>query len=77
MALIPLNTFKTKTAILQSTWTTGTTATVYTAPIGTNGGFILKHSVGNLPSNSEVDTPLTYADYYYIEAMMRYKAMAK
>ena len=49
----------------------------YTAPIGTNGGFILKHSVGNLPSNSEVDTPLTYADYYYIEAMMRYKAMDK
>ena len=49
----------------------------YTAPIGTNGGFILKHCVGNLPSNSEVDTPLTYADYYYIETMMRYKAMAK
>ena len=49
----------------------------YTAPIGANGGFILKHCVGNLPSNSEVDTPLTYADYYYIEAMMRYKAMAK
>ena len=30
MALIPLNTFKTKTAIL----TTNTTATIYTAPIG-------------------------------------------
>ncbi len=47
----------------------------YTAPVGTNGGFILKHSVGHWPANSEVDVPLTYADYYYIEAMMRYKAL--
>jgi unsaturated chondroitin disaccharide hydrolase len=49
----------------------------YTAPIGENGGFILKHSTGHLPGNSEVDVALTYADYYYIEAMMRYKAMKK
>lgn len=47
----------------------------YTAPYGENGGFILKHSTGHLPGNSEVDVPLTYADYYYIEAMLRYKAM--
>ncbi len=47
----------------------------YTAPVGENGGFILKHSTGHLPGNSEVDVPLTYADYYYIEAMMRYKAL--
>jgi unsaturated chondroitin disaccharide hydrolase len=47
----------------------------YTAPIGTNGGFILKHSSGHVPGNSEVDVPLTYADYYYIEALMRYKAL--
>lgn len=47
----------------------------YTAPYGENGGFILKHSTGHLPGNSEVDVPLTYADYYYIEAMMRYKAL--
>ena len=37
-----------------------------------DGYFILKHSVGSLPGNSEVDVPLTYADYYYIEALMRY-----
>ncbi len=49
----------------------------YTAPVGENGGFILKHSTGNLPGSSEVDVPLTYADYYYIEAMMRYKALGK
>ena len=36
-------------------------------------GFLLKHSVGNLPRNSEVDVPLTYADYYFLEALLRYK----
>jgi unsaturated chondroitin disaccharide hydrolase len=33
--------------------------------------FLLKHSVGHLPAKSEVDVPLSYADYYYLEAMMR------
>jgi unsaturated chondroitin disaccharide hydrolase len=47
----------------------------YTADPGENGGFILKHSTGHLPGSSEVDVPLTYADYYYIEAMMRYRKM--
>lgn len=47
----------------------------YTAEPGTNGGFILKHSVGNIPSGTEVDMPLTYADYYYVEALCRYKSM--
>jgi hypothetical protein len=46
----------------------------YKAPAGTNGGFILEHSVGHLPAHSEVDVPLTYADYYFIEAMKRYQA---
>lgn len=36
------------------------------------GGFILKHSVGHKPAGSEVDVPITYADYYYVEAMKRY-----
>lgn len=35
-------------------------------------GFLLKHSVGNKPGNSEVDVPLTYADYYYLEALLKY-----
>lgn len=48
---------------------------VYTARPKQNAGFLLKHSVGNIPGNSEIDTPLTYADYYYIEAMMRYLAL--
>ncbi|HEX5150718.1 MAG TPA: glycoside hydrolase family 88 protein [Parafilimonas sp.] len=45
----------------------------YKAAAGTNGGFLLKHSVGHLPGKSEVDVPLTYADYYFLEAMKRYK----
>jgi hypothetical protein len=46
----------------------------YRATPGTNGGFILKHCVGHLPAKSEVDVPLTYADYYFIEALIRYKS---
>lgn len=49
----------------------------YRAEAGENGNFILKHGVGHLPGNSEVDVPLTYADYYFIEAMMRFRAMNK
>lgn len=45
----------------------------YLAKEGTNSNFILLHSVGNLPGNSEVDVPLTYADYYFIEALLRYR----
>jgi hypothetical protein len=44
----------------------------YLAGPGEIGGFILKHSVGNLPEDVEIDVPLTYADYYFIEALMRY-----
>jgi uncharacterized protein YyaL (SSP411 family) len=45
----------------------------YRAKLGENGGFILMHSVGSLPHKSEVDAPLTYADYYFIEGLTRYK----
>lgn len=48
-------------------------SSTYRASVNTNGGFILKHSVGHLPGKSEVDVPLTYADYYFIESLMRYK----
>ncbi|HLP38094.1 glycoside hydrolase family 88 protein [Lacibacter sp.] len=49
----------------------------YKASAGTNGGFLLKHSVGHFPAQTEIDVPLTYADYYFVEAMIRYKAMFK
>jgi unsaturated chondroitin disaccharide hydrolase len=45
----------------------------YRSAAGANGGFILAHSVGHLPGKSEVDVPLTYADYYFVEALLRYK----
>lgn len=43
----------------------------YRAELGTNGNFILMHSVGSIPHNSEIDVPLNYADYYFIEALKR------
>ena len=49
----------------------------YLAERGTNGGFILKHGVGNMPQPSEVDVPLTYGDYYLVEALKRYKNFKK
>ena len=44
----------------------------YLAAKGENGLFILKHSTGNWPKKSEIDTPLSYADYYFLEALGRY-----
>lgn len=45
----------------------------YRANAGENGGFVLQHSIGAVPFNTEIDVPLTYADYYFFEAMLRYK----
>jgi unsaturated chondroitin disaccharide hydrolase len=47
----------------------------YRAKEGTNGNFILMHSVGAIPHNSEIDLPLVYADYYFVEALARYNAL--
>lgn len=47
----------------------------YKPVVGSNGGFILRHSVGHFPAHSELDVPLTYADYYFVEAMLRYKEL--
>ena len=44
----------------------------YLAKKGENGGFILMHATGHLPANSEIDVPLNYGDYYYLEAIRRY-----
>lgn len=44
----------------------------YLAKKGENCGFILMHSTGSLPNGSEIDVPLSYADYYYLEAVKRY-----
>lgn len=52
-------------------------SSTYLAEPGTNCNFILKHSVGNFPEKSEVDVPLSYADYYFLEGLLRYKKALK
>ena len=49
----------------------------YRAALGTNGNFLLMHSVGSIPHNSEIDVPLNYADYYYLEALKRKRDIEK
>jgi hypothetical protein len=49
----------------------------YKAAAGTNGGFIIQHGVGHMPNKTEIDVPLTYTDYYFVEAMIRYKNLMK
>jgi uncharacterized protein YyaL (SSP411 family) len=48
-----------------------TLATKYSFKKGEGKGFILNHSTGSKPHNSEIDVPLSYADYYYLEALTR------
>lgn len=43
----------------------------YQAPVGSNQGFLLLHSTGHKPGNSEIDVPINYADYFYMEALQR------
>lgn len=50
---------------------------LYLAESGTNCNFILMHSVGSIPHGSEIDVPLVYADYYYLEALLRYSKKQK
>ena len=47
----------------------------YFAKQGENGDFLLMHSVGHKPGNSEVDVPLNYADYYFLEALLRFSRL--
>ncbi len=43
----------------------------YLSVSGQNKGFLLGHSTGSFPQHSEVDVPINYADYYYLEALLR------
>lgn len=49
----------------------------YTNANGANDGFILAHSTGHKPAKSEIDVPIIYADYYYLEALARSKGGVK
>ncbi len=47
----------------------------YRASLGTNANFIIEHCVGSIPHRFEIDKPLVYADYYFLEALVRYKTL--
>lgn len=47
----------------------------YLAEAGSNKGFLLKKSTGNYPNGYEIDAPIIYADYYFLEALVRWKRM--
>lgn len=49
----------------------------YLAVPETNCNFVLKHSVGSIPHGNEIDVPLVYADYYYLEALLKYNNKRK
>ncbi|GGG77627.1 glucuronyl hydrolase [Parapedobacter pyrenivorans] len=51
-------------------------AAASTARTGTHSGFILLHSTGSKPADSEVDVPLIYADYYFLEALLRRRELS-
>ena len=43
--------------------------------VGDNNHYIIKHCTGFMAKQYEIDAPLTYADYYFIEALIRYKKL--
>lgn len=47
----------------------------YRAATGENNHFLLMHSVGSIPHGHEIDVPINYADYYYLEALLRKKKL--
>jgi unsaturated chondroitin disaccharide hydrolase len=47
----------------------------YLSAADQNNGFILLHSIGNKPAKSEIDVPLIYADYYFMESLLRSKKL--
>jgi hypothetical protein len=54
---------------------TSLSSPAYLATAGQNGNFLLMHCVGNMPKSDEVDAPLNYADYYFLEALLRYQML--
>ena len=45
----------------------------YRAKLQADRGFLLLHSTGSAPHKSEIDVPIIYADYFFIEALLRKK----
>ena len=49
----------------------------YRAQLNGDKGFLLLHSTGSKPHDSEIDVPLSYADYYFLEALLRKAKLEK
>jgi rhamnogalacturonyl hydrolase YesR len=49
----------------------------YRAEEGTHKGFLLLHSTGHHPGGDEIDVPISYADYYFLEALLRRNKLNK
>lgn len=49
----------------------------YRATLKADAGFLLLHSTGAKSLNSEIDVPLVYADYYFLEALLRKSKIEK
>ncbi len=47
----------------------------YLNEVGSEKGFLLRSSTGHIPGNVEIDVPLCYADYYFLEALLRKRAL--
>ena len=54
---------------------TSLTSDKYLARKGTNALFCLKHSTADFPKGRGIDKPIPYADYYYVEALLRLKRL--
>lgn len=71
-ALYELSTYSKKENYLKiAKKMTATMASKYKSEEGANKGFILDHSTGHYPKNSEIDVPINYADYYFLEGLVR------
>ena len=51
--------------------------TAYRSTLNENCGFLLLSSTGSAPHKSEVDVPIVYADYYFLEALLRKRKLEK
>jgi unsaturated chondroitin disaccharide hydrolase len=71
--LLELSTYSAKGATYrrQASQLLDNLASSYVAQPGGSHGFLLLHSTGHKPANSEIDGPLIYADYYFMEALLR------
>lgn len=76
-ALYELNSYTQKSAYIETAdkILASLSLPTYRAATGTNGNFILMHSVGSIPHGAEIDAPLNYADYYFLEALKRKKGL--